>query len=161
MKTESDAIHPITPEEIIARVDELKPKFLEGLAPEEVVVIVGAATLRRIQARTVVTKEGHDAEKLFLFIEGRGRTFAMTSGGEKVILLKFFGEIVGEGNTESSEVSGEDTETNSGADSTVLQWSQSSLSAIPHEVPQSVGKWTDDCVGLPGVVPGFADCSES
>ncbi len=83
MKTESDAIHPMTPEEIIARVDELKPKFLEGLAPEEVAPIVGAATLRRIPARTVITREGHDAEKLFLFLEGRGRTVRYDLRGRK------------------------------------------------------------------------------
>jgi CRP-like cAMP-binding protein len=127
MKTESDAIHPITPEEIIARVDELKPKFLEGLAPEEVVAIVGAATLRRIQARTVVTKEGHDAEKLFLFIEGRGRTFAMTSGGEKVILLGVFpGEIAG-GRAALRDPQKYLVSTETVVDSTALQWNRSSF----------------------------------
>jgi CRP/FNR family transcriptional regulator, nitrogen oxide reductase regulator len=125
MKTESDAIHPITPEEIIARVNELKPRFLEGLAPEEVVAIVGAATLRRIQARTVVTKEGHDAEKLFLFIEGRGRTFATTSGGEKVILLGVFpGEIAG-GRAALREPQKYLVSTETVIDSTSLVWSRS------------------------------------
>jgi CRP/FNR family transcriptional regulator, nitrogen oxide reductase regulator len=125
MKTESDVIHPITPEEIIARVDELKPKFLEGLAPEDVAPIVGAATLRRIPARSVMTREGHDAEKLFLFLEGRGRTFATTSGGEKVILLGVFpGEVAG-GRTALREPMKYLVSSETVVDSSALVWSRS------------------------------------
>jgi len=45
----------------------------------------------------VISREGNDAEKLFLFLEGRARTFTMTTKGEKIILLGVFpGEITGE-----------------------------------------------------------------
>jgi CRP-like cAMP-binding protein len=125
MKTESDAIHPMTPEEIVARVNELNPKFLTGLAPEEVADIVGAATLRRIHARTVVTREGHDAEKLYLFLEGRGRTFATTSGGEKVILLGIFPGDVAGGRTALREPMKYLVSSETVVDSSALQWGRS------------------------------------
>src|SRR5271170_2236712 len=122
MKTESEGIHPMTPEESLARVNELKPQFLEGLAPEELADIVEAATLRRIHARSVITREGHDAEKLYLFIEGRGRTFATTSGGEKVILLGVFpGEVAG-GRTALREPQKYLVSTETVIDSSVLVW---------------------------------------
>jgi CRP/FNR family transcriptional regulator, nitrogen oxide reductase regulator len=122
MKTESDGIHPMTPEEILARVHELKPQFLEGLAPEEVGDVVNAATLRRIHSRTVITREGHDAEKLYLFIEGRGRTFATTPGGEEVILLGIFpGEVAG-GRTALREPQKYLVSTETMVDSSTLVW---------------------------------------
>jgi CRP/FNR family transcriptional regulator, nitrogen oxide reductase regulator len=125
MKTDSDAIRPMTPDEIVARVSELAPRFLEGLAPEEVTAVVEAATLRRIPARSVVTREGHDAEKLFLFLEGRGRSFATTSGGEKVILLGVFpGDIAG-GRTALREPMKYLVSTETVVDSTTLVWSRS------------------------------------
>lgn len=96
MKTESVEIRTMTHEEIAARVNELKPRFLEGLEPEVVAEIVAAGSLRRFHARTVVTREGHEAEKMFLFLEGRGRSFATTAKGEKVIILGIFpGDIIG------------------------------------------------------------------
>ncbi len=125
MKTESDAMHPTTPEEIVARVNELKPKFLEGLAPEEVAAIVDAATLRRIHARTVITREGHDADKLFMFLEGRGRMFATTSGGEKVILLGVFSGDIAGGRAALREPMKYLVSTETVIDSTVLVWSGS------------------------------------
>jgi len=124
---ESDAIHPMTPDEINARVAELKPKFLEGLAAEEVAAIVEAATLRRVHARTVITREGHDSEKLYLFIEGRGRMFATTSGGEKVILLGVFaGEIAG-GRAALREPMKNLVSTETVVDSVLLVWSRSAF----------------------------------
>jgi CRP-like cAMP-binding protein len=124
MKTESVEIRPMTHEEIAARLSELKPRFLEGLAPEEVAEIVGAASLRRFHARTVVTREGHDAEKLFLFLEGRGRSFATTAKGEKVIILGIFpGDVIG-GRTALREPMKYLVSSETVVDSAALMWSR-------------------------------------
>ena len=127
MKTESIETRTMTHDEIVARVTELAPKFLEGLAPEEVAEILAAASLRRFHARTVVTREGNDAEKLFLFIEGRGRMFATSSGGEKVILIGVFpGEIAG-GRTALREPMKYLVSTETVVDSVLLGWSRSTF----------------------------------
>ena len=77
----------MTASEIAARVSELAPRFLEGFAPSDLAVILGAATLRRFQAHSLIANEGHLASKLFLILEGRARTFTTTHKGEKVLLL--------------------------------------------------------------------------
>ena len=77
----------MTASEIAARVAELAPRFLEGLAPCELAVILRAATLRRFQAHSLVANEGRFANKLFLILDGRARTFTTTREGEKVLLL--------------------------------------------------------------------------
>jgi CRP/FNR family transcriptional regulator, nitrogen oxide reductase regulator len=136
MKTDSDAIHTMTPDEIVARVSELNPKFLEGLAPEETASILEAASLRRFHARTVVTREGHDAEKLFLFLEGRGRMFATTSGGEKVILLGVFpGDIAG-GRTALREPMKYLVSTETVVDSVLLGWSRNTFLPFLQKYPR-------------------------
>ena len=96
MKTELEATRTMTTAEINARVNELAPKFLAGLPAEDLAAVLEAATLRRFQGGFVLSREGSDAERLFLFLEGRGRMFATTSKGEKVILLGVFpGEPAG------------------------------------------------------------------
>jgi CRP/FNR family transcriptional regulator, nitrogen oxide reductase regulator len=87
MKTESAARREMTASEIEARVRELRPKLLEGLEPSEVAAVLGAATQRRFRANTVIAREGDPADKLFLMLEGRARTFTATRKGEKLLLL--------------------------------------------------------------------------
>ena len=60
----------MTPSEIIAAVRDLKPRFLEGLAPAEVKAVLAAAKLRRYLANSVVTNQGHPADHLFLLLRG-------------------------------------------------------------------------------------------
>ncbi len=75
---------------------ELKPRFFEGLTPSEVASIVSAAAKRRFPAHSVMTREGHPADSLFLMIHGRARGFCMTPQGEKVPVLWFPpGEVFG------------------------------------------------------------------
>ncbi len=87
MKTDSGARRAMTTSEIIARVNELAPKFLEGLAPSELAAVLAAATPRRFHARSLIASEGHRADKLFLMIEGLARTFVTTRKGEKIVTL--------------------------------------------------------------------------
>jgi CRP-like cAMP-binding protein len=87
MKTAQHSTRIKTASEIVARVSELKPRLLEGLAPGDLEVVLGPAVQRRFAANSLVAIEGHPAEKLFLLLEGRARTFSTTPKGEKVVLL--------------------------------------------------------------------------
>jgi CRP/FNR family transcriptional regulator, nitrogen oxide reductase regulator len=87
MKMASAARREMTASEIAARVGELAPKFFEGLRPSELAAVLRAATLRRVRANTVIATEGEPADKLFLLLEGRARTFTVTPKGEKLLIL--------------------------------------------------------------------------
>jgi CRP-like cAMP-binding protein len=88
MKTELGPRRVITTSlEIADRVNELAPSFLEGFAPSDLAVILGAATLHRYPARTVIAREEDFADKLFLILEGRARTLTTTRKGEALFLF--------------------------------------------------------------------------
>ena len=87
MKMMSGVGREMTTREIAARVSELAPRFLEGIAPCDLSVVLEAAALRQFQAHSIIANEGHRADKLFLFLEGHARTFTTTRKGEKVGLL--------------------------------------------------------------------------
>lgn len=73
--------------EVAELVRQLKPRFLEGLAPPELQSILAAATVRRLPANFVVVNQGDPADHLFLLLKGRARYFFMTPDGEKMLLL--------------------------------------------------------------------------
>lgn len=77
----------MTPSEVAAAVSELKPRFLDGLAPPEVKAVLATAKLRRYLANSVVTNQGHPADHLFLLVSGRARFFYITPDGQKTLLL--------------------------------------------------------------------------
>ncbi len=58
----------MTPSEIAAAIEDLKPRFLDGLAPPEVKAVLAAAKLRRYMANSVVTNQDHPADHLFLLL---------------------------------------------------------------------------------------------
>jgi CRP-like cAMP-binding protein len=127
MKMESEATRMMTTHEIVAKLSELTPRFLEGLAPEDIGTIVETATLKRFPSRFVVSRQGNDAEKLFLFLDGRGRTFTMTAKGEKIIFLGVFpGDIAG-GRAALREPMKYLVSTETVVDSTVLVWNRSAF----------------------------------
>jgi CRP-like cAMP-binding protein len=88
MKTESSARQVMTISDIAGRVSELAPKLLEGLAPDDLAIVLKAATLRRFPAHSIIAREGHSADEMFLILAGRARTFTTTRKGEKVLLLR-------------------------------------------------------------------------
>lgn len=77
----------MTPSEIAAAVRNVKPRFLEGLAPAEVKAVLAAAKQRRYLANSVVTNHGHPADHLFLLLNGRARYFFVTPDGQKTLMF--------------------------------------------------------------------------
>lgn len=120
----------MTASEIAARVSELAPRFLEGLAPRDLAVILRAATLRRFQAHSLIANEGRLANKLFLILEGRARTFTTTREGEKVLLLWVSpGEVSG-GRALLSTPTEYLVSTETVADSLALVWDRSVILSL-------------------------------
>lgn len=73
--------------DVVARVRDLAPIFLDGLAQNEIDEVLGAATLRRLREDSVIAREGEDAEELFLILEGLARHFTMTPEGKKIVVM--------------------------------------------------------------------------
>lgn len=78
------------------RIAGLRPKLFDGLAPEELQAALGAGSVRRYAANSVITNEGDHADRLYLLLEGRARFFMLSPHGQKTILLRIApGEIYG------------------------------------------------------------------
>lgn len=136
MKTESDTRRIAVKSELSSRVSELAPLFLEGLSPEVLAEVVGAGTPKRIPANSIITNEGHPADKLFLIIEGRARSFATTQRGEKVVLLWILpGECTG-GRTVLSKASIYLASTETVTDCLALIWSRRTILGLVRRYPQ-------------------------
>lgn len=135
MKTESDTRRIAAKPEIMSRVCELAPLFFEGLAPEELAEVVAAATPKRIPANSIITIEGHPADKLFLILEGRARSFATTQRGEKIVLLWFLpGEFTG-GRALLSKASNYLASTEAVTDCLALIWSGRTILSLVRRHP--------------------------
>ncbi len=65
----------------------LKSKFLDGLPPSYLKIILAAATERRFPKNTVVVNQGECADHLFLLTKGRARLFYITEQGDKTLLV--------------------------------------------------------------------------
>jgi CRP/FNR family transcriptional regulator, nitrogen oxide reductase regulator len=138
MKKESVARQLMTTSEIATRVTELAPRFLEGFAPCDLAVVLGAAKSRRFPAHSLIAREGHSADKLFLMIEGRARTFTTTLKGEKVVLLWIAtGETSG-GRALLSKPMEYLVSTETVTDSFVLVWNRSSIVSLARKYPRLV-----------------------
>lgn len=136
MKTESDTRRIAAKSELMSRVRELGPLFLEGLGPEEIAEVLRAGSPKRIPANSIITIEGHPADKLFLIIEGRARSFGTTERGEKVVLLWVLpGECTG-GRTLLSKASIYLASTETVTDCTVLIWSRRTILSLVRRYPQ-------------------------
>jgi CRP-like cAMP-binding protein len=138
MKAESGAGRVMTTSEIAARVSELAPILLEGLAPGDLAVVLGAAIPRRFAARSVIASEGHCADKLFLLIEGLARTFTTTRKGEKILLLWILPGGVSGGRALLSKPVEYLVSTETVTDSLVLVWSRSAILSLAKQYPRLV-----------------------
>jgi CRP-like cAMP-binding protein len=79
-----------------AAAPHLKSRFLDGLPPGDLKLILGAARQRHFLPNSVVVNQGHPADHLFLLTRGRARFFFNTREGKKIILLWLTpGEIFG------------------------------------------------------------------
>lgn len=78
---------PAMTSDVIARVNAVAPIFLDGLAQHELDEVLAAATLRRLRADSVISRQGEVAEELFVLLEGHARHFTMTPEGRKIVVL--------------------------------------------------------------------------
>jgi CRP/FNR family transcriptional regulator, nitrogen oxide reductase regulator len=136
MKTESDARRMMTASEIVARVSKLKPRFLEGLAPCDLAVVLGAGTPRRFRARALIANEGQPADKLFLMIEGLARTFTTTRKGEKIVLIWIPPAGFAGGRAMLSKPMEYMVTTESVTDSFTLMWGRSAILPLTKQYPR-------------------------
>ena len=81
---------------LLSLIEARKPRFFEGLTPSDIATILVPAVKRTFPANTVITDEGHAADRLFLVLHGRARGFCVTSQGQKITVLWFApGKIFG------------------------------------------------------------------
>jgi CRP-like cAMP-binding protein len=114
----------------------LKSKFLEGLAPHELKIILAAATERLFHANTVIVHQGKPADHFFLLTKGRARLFYITEEGDKTLLIWLTpGKVFGGGALipkpslylVSTEVQKE---------STVLVWDRATIQRLAAQYPR-------------------------
>jgi len=65
----------------------LSSRFLRGIAPADLRVILAAATPRNYLAGSVIVNQGLPADHLFLLARGRCRYFFITREGRKLLLM--------------------------------------------------------------------------
>jgi CRP-like cAMP-binding protein len=121
---------------VATAADNLKSRFLDGLSPLELKVILPVARQRRFASNCVVVNEGNPADHLFLLTKGRARFFFTTREGKKVILLWLTpGEIFGASALLSTPslylVSTETTK-----DSSMLVWDRAALRNLSNRYPR-------------------------
>ena len=121
--------------DIIARVNKIAPRFLEGLAPDDLGVILGAATLQRYRAHTIIANEGDSADRLFLLLEGRARTFTTTRRGERVLLLRVLEGDGAGGRALLSKPMEYLVSTETMVDSCMLMWPRSVILPLTKQYP--------------------------
>jgi len=114
----------------------LKSRFLEGLSPLDVNVILAAAKRRHFASNSVVVNQGNPADHLFLLTKGRARFFFDTQEGKKVILLWLTpGEIFG-GSALLSTPSLYLVSTETLKDSSMLVWDRATLRNLAGRYPR-------------------------
>ncbi|HTQ61036.1 MAG TPA: Crp/Fnr family transcriptional regulator [Candidatus Solibacter sp.] len=114
----------------------MKSRFLDGLAADEVQVVLAAARLRQFLAKCVVVNQGHSADHLFLLTKGRARFFFNTREGKKVALLWLTpGEIFG-GSALLSTPSHYLVSTETLKDSSILVWNRATLRTLAARYPR-------------------------
>jgi CRP-like cAMP-binding protein len=66
--------------------ENLRPRFLSGLAKTDLDVILSAATHQRFHSTSVILHDGDPAERICLLTSGLGRHFILKRDGRKVLL---------------------------------------------------------------------------
>jgi len=135
MKTESIGRRLMTASEISARVIELAPDLLQGMAPDDLANVLQAATLRRYPARSIIANEGHRADEIFLIIQGRARTFTITPKGERVLLLRIPAGDPSGGRALLARPAEYLVSTEAVTDCSVLVWNRSSILFLTKQFP--------------------------
>jgi CRP-like cAMP-binding protein len=76
----------LTGTRVVDLPERLRPRFLSGLSKKELDTILSTATHRQFLASSVIVHEQDPAERFFILTSGRGRHFALTSDGRKILL---------------------------------------------------------------------------
>jgi len=119
-----------------ATTAHLKSRFLDGLPPGDLKVVLAAARHRHFLANSVVVNQGHPADHLFLLTRGRARFFFNTREGKKVVLLWLTpGEIFG-GSALLSILSPYLVSTETLKDSVMLVWDRATLRKLVVHYPR-------------------------
>jgi len=117
-------------------VANVKSRFLDGLSPLDLKVILAAARQRNFTANSVVVSQGNPADHLFLLTKGRARFFFITPEGKKVILLWLTpGEVFG-ASALLSVPSLYLVSTEALRDSSMLMWDRASLQNLAGRYPR-------------------------
>jgi CRP/FNR family transcriptional regulator, nitrogen oxide reductase regulator len=125
-----------TPVEVLIR--QRNPRFLDGLDAADVKTILGAGTLRRFSAGSMMIRHGYSAGQLFLLLTGRGRRFFVTHDGQKIVLLRvlagdIFGEMVMLDRPANYLLS-----TEAVTNSSTLVWSRSTIRSLCERYPRLI-----------------------
>ncbi|HTV06067.1 MAG TPA: Crp/Fnr family transcriptional regulator [Acidobacteriaceae bacterium] len=124
--------------EVASLIKEHKTRLFEGLEASEVASITAAASKRRFTARSIITNEGYAANRLFLVIDGRARSFCTSRLGEKIPLLWFPpGEIFG-GAAFLSRQLDYIASTEAVVNTSVLVWSRATIRSLSAQFPRLV-----------------------
>jgi CRP/FNR family transcriptional regulator, nitrogen oxide reductase regulator len=135
MNTESNGRRAKTTSNIAARVSELAPALLQGLAPDDLAIVLEAATPRRFPAHSIIANEGHPADELFLIVQGRARTFTTTPRGEKLLLLRIPAGDPSGGRALLTKPTEYLFSTEAVTECSALVWSRSSILSLTKQYP--------------------------
>jgi CRP-like cAMP-binding protein len=72
---------------IAAATSALRSRFLEGLGPHDLQIVLGAANQLQFRANSVVAHQGDPADHFFVLMHGRARYFSVTEEGKKLSLF--------------------------------------------------------------------------
>jgi CRP-like cAMP-binding protein len=115
---------------------ELKSRFLNGIGPLDLKVILAAARPRHFRANSVIVSQGNPADYLYLLTKGRARYFFTTEDGHKLLLLWLSpGEIFG-GSALLAIPSSYLASTETVKDSQVLVWNRSTIRGLAARYPR-------------------------
>jgi CRP/FNR family transcriptional regulator, nitrogen oxide reductase regulator len=115
---------------------DLRSRFLAGIDPLGLKVILAAAKPRQFKANSTIVSQGNSADYLYLLTRGRARYFFMTEDGHKLLLFWLSpGEIIG-GSALLANPSSYLASTETLKDSQVLVWDRSSIRALAARYPR-------------------------
>jgi CRP/FNR family transcriptional regulator, nitrogen oxide reductase regulator len=122
--------------EVHALVSERPPRLLDGFARNDLSHVLSVGTCKRYRRRTLISREGYPADKLFLLLDGLARTFTTTPKGEKIVLLWIpAGEASG-GRALLSRPTNYLVSTETVLDSTAIAWERAVILRLSKQYPR-------------------------
>jgi CRP-like cAMP-binding protein len=115
---------------------EITTQLLNGLAPADRKIVLGAATVRQFPANSVIANQGHYADHLYMLTKGRARNVFVTENGQKLLLIWLgpgatFGVQALLSSRRTYLVSTEMTK-----ESTVLEWHHATIRGLAARYPR-------------------------